>query len=120
MCKRAFCSIVFFPKNGANKFHTLGNGLIGVLGHIACMRDDGSKHYYPMAFSFDPSTFEISKIKIIAVRSCFPKAGPAKESSLEDVAFSGGLIRRQTGLADLIVGVGDVESHTITIPDPFC
>ena len=60
--------------------------------------------------------FEASEIKIIATKSCFPEAGPAKKSSLEDVAFRGGVIRQQNGLAERVMVVGDVECHAITIP----
>ena len=57
-------------------------------------------------------------MKIIAVRSDFPE-GPAKRPDLVDVIFSGGLIRKDHGLADLYVGASDKEAYCIEITDPF-
>ena len=84
----------FVPEEwgGANEAHLLKNGHVGVLGHIACFDPSGNKHYYSMVFSINPETCETTPIKMIAVRSDFPR-GPGKRPELEDVIFSGGLIR---------------------------
>nr|WOZ50631.1 AncX [synthetic construct] len=103
---------------GANEAHLLDNGTIGVLGHIAYFDEDGNRHYYAMCFALDPETQEATPMKIIAVRSNFPE-GPAKRPDLADVVFSGGLVRKEDGTAELYVGVSDAEAHRITIPDPF-
>jgi hypothetical protein len=103
---------------GVNELHLLSNGLIGVLGHIACFDQDGKRHYYPMVFVLDPDTMEISNIELIATRSHFLK-GPAKRPDLADVVFSGGLIRKEDGTADLYAGISDAEAQKITIVDPF-
>lgn len=110
----------FFPDEwgGANEAHLLSNGLVGVLGHIACFDEEENKHYYPIAFAFDPVTKTPSGMEIIAVRDNFPP-GPAKLPTLVDVLFSGGLVRRGDGTAELYVGVSDAEAHRIVIPDPF-
>jgi hypothetical protein len=110
----------FIPEEwgGANEVHLLKNGWIGVLGHIACYDDKKHKHYYSMAFGLNPQTMERSPLKIIAVRGDFP-AGPEKRPDLEDVIFSGGLIRKKDGRAELSVGVSDAEAYRIEIPDPF-
>lgn len=103
---------------GANELHLLADGRVGVLGHIACFDAAGDRHYYPMVFLFDPDTGEYTDIELIAARSRF-LPGEAKRSDLADVVFSGGLIRRGDGLADLYAGVGDAEAQRITIEDPF-
>ncbi|QYR20230.1 DUF1861 family protein [Paenibacillus sp. sptzw28] len=103
---------------GANEAHLLKNGLVGVLGHIACFDNQKNKHYYSMVFSINPETCEKTPIKIIAARSDFPE-GPEKRPDLEDVIFSGGLIRLNNGRAMLSVGVSDAEAYRIEIPDPF-
>lgn len=103
---------------GANEAHLLSNGLIGVLGHIARMEKHNIRHYYPMAFAFDPATHRTSPLKLLAERSMFPD-GPAKRPDLKDVLFSGGLIRMDGGVACLYTGVSDAEAHRILIPDPF-
>jgi hypothetical protein len=103
---------------GVNEAHLLSNGLIGILGHIACFDEQGDRHYYPMVFSLNPITGEYSEIELIACRSCF-LPGPAKRTDLVDVVFSGGLIRNNDQTADLYTGISDAEAHRITILDPF-
>ncbi len=110
----------FVPEEwgGANEAHLLSNGCIGILGHIASFDSRMHKHYYSMVFSLDPETMRTSPIKIIAVRNDFPD-GPEKRPDLEDVIFSGGIIRMANGRAELSVGVSDAEAYRIEIPDPF-
>lgn len=103
---------------GANEAHLLSNGLIGVLGHVARMEDNNIRHYYPMTFAYNPELHRYTDVKIIASRSMFPD-GPAKRSDLEDVIFSGGIVRNNNGTASLYAGVSDAEAHVIVIPDPF-
>ncbi|MBP1991855.1 DUF1861 family protein [Paenibacillus eucommiae] len=110
----------FVPEEwgGANEAHLLSNGHVGVLGHIACFDILGNKHYYAMTFAINPETCEKTPMKIIAARTDFP-IGPGKRPELEDVIFSGGLIRSANGRAVLSVGVSDAEAYQIDIPDPF-
>ncbi|GAA0386307.1 DUF1861 family protein [Paenibacillus motobuensis] len=103
---------------GCNEIHLLPNGILGVLGHIACFDEQGDRHYYPMAFSFDPETGTHSEIELIATRSEFP-AGASKRSDLVDVVFSGGVVCHLDGTASLYCGISDAEAHRITIQDPF-
>ncbi len=103
---------------GVNQVHLLSNDLLGVIGHIASFDQDGNRHYYPIAFAFDPLKKIASPIEIIATRSDFPE-GPAKREDLTDVLFSGGIIRLPEGKAALYVGVSDAEAHKIIIHDPF-
>ena len=109
-----------FPEGewgGANELHILPDGRVGVIGHIA-YQDEKGKHYYAMAFVYDPKTKSASPIKIIATRKNFPP-GKAKTPELNDIIFPGGLIRNGDGTATLYAGLGDVETGKITIEDPF-
>lgn len=110
----------FLPEEwgGANEAFLLANGRVGVLGHIARMEHNNIRHYYPMAFAFDPATRRHSPLKLLATRDMFPD-GPAKRADLQDVLFSGGLVRMNDGNAWLYTGVSDAEAHRILIPDPF-
>ncbi|OAB46338.1 hypothetical protein PGLA_02040 [Paenibacillus glacialis] len=103
---------------GANDLHLLSNGMIGILGHIASFDEAENRHYYPMVFVLDPRTGDYSDIELIAVRDRF-LPGVAKRKDLIDVVFSGGLVRKEDGTADLYAGISDAEAHRITIPDPF-
>ena len=102
---------------GANELHLLKNGNIGVLGHIA-HRDGDVKHYYAMAFIFDPRSKKHSHMEILTTADEFPPIKP-KKTELGKVIFSGGLNRNPDGTADLYVGIGDVHSGKIKIRDPF-
>jgi hypothetical protein len=103
---------------GSNEPHLLTNGLIGVLGHIASFDENESRHYQAITFAFHPNTMEKTPMKIIARRSDFP-AGHSKRFDLNDVIFSGGLVRKEGGLAELYVGASDAEAYKILISDPF-
>jgi len=111
---------LFSPEEwgGANELHLLKNGLIGVLGHIARFDAEGNRHYQPMAFAIDPETGRRWPMKILLERSQLPP-GASKRPDLADVLFSGGLIRRGDGTAELYVGAGDAEVYRADIPDPF-
>lgn len=102
---------------GANEIHLLSNGLLGVLGHIACFDEFGHRHYYSMIFSVDAGTGEASELRIIAERDDFPP-GPAKRPDLVNVIFSGGLLRNG-GEAVLYAGVSDAGASCLRLPDPF-
>lgn len=102
---------------GVNQVHILSNGKVGVLGHIACRDNRDMRHYYAMAFAFDPESLESTPIRIIAERSDF-KEGPSKRPDLQDVLFTGGLVRLK-GRALLYTGVSDCEAHVALIDDPF-
>ncbi|MCM2305368.1 MAG: DUF1861 family protein, partial [Elusimicrobia bacterium] len=103
---------------GANELHLLKDGRVGVLGHIARFDETGGRHYYPMAFTVDPATGRRSPMKILLERGRLP-AGASKRPDLEDVLFSGGLIRGKNGTAALYVGAGDAEAYRVEIEDPF-
>lgn len=103
---------------GVNEPHLLKNGLVGILGHIAYWEHQSVRHYFSMSFAFNPDTQEHTPVRIIARRSDFPE-GNYKRLDLQDVLFSGGLIRRENGRAELYTGVADSEAHVIEIDDPF-
>ena len=103
---------------GANELHALRNGHVGVLGHVARFDADGKRHYYPMAFTLDPATGRRTPMKILLERARLP-AGASKRPDLEDVLFSGGLLRGRNGRASIFVGAGDAEAYRVEIEDPF-
>ena len=103
---------------GANEAHLLENGMLGVLGHIACFDASGGRHYFPMVFAIDLSTGAATQPEIIACRADFPD-GPSKRPDLMDVIFSGGLERHGDGTASLYAGISDTEAGWIHMPDPF-
>lgn len=103
---------------GANELHVLSDGRVGVLGHVARFDENGGRHYYPMAFALDPATGRRSPMKILLERGRLP-AGASKRPDLQDVLFSGGLIRGKNGKAALYVGAGDAEAYRVALDDPF-
>ncbi len=110
----------FVPEEwgGANEVHLLADGALGVVGHIAHFDQSGARHYYGMTFVFDPIQRQASPMQIIGTRSDFP-SGASKRPDLQDVLFSGGLMRLKDGTAWLYAGLSDAEAGRILIPDPF-
>lgn len=106
---------------GVNGLYLLGDGKIGVLSHIARFDETKTPHYYSTCFILDARDFNNLKytpMRIIATRSNF-EDGPFKRKELQDVVFSGGIVRPGNGTAKLYCGVGDSEAHCISILDPF-
>lgn len=103
---------------GANQVIVLKNGLLGIVGHIAIMSPGDIRHYYGMVFTYDLKTKRASPLRIICERADFGFQ-TAKRPDLEDVVFTGGLIRHDDRTATLYAGVGDAGAHTLRIPDPF-
>ncbi|MBC1444595.1 MTP-1 family protein [Listeria seeligeri] len=103
---------------GGNEIHLLEDGKIGVLGHIACFDEAGDRHYYSFSFQLNDDFTQIEQEKIIAERANFAPSEP-KRPDLADVVFSGGLIRRADGYAELYAGIGDSDAQKIIIKDPF-
>ncbi|NLM38868.1 MAG: DUF1861 family protein [Firmicutes bacterium] len=120
ICAEAELLHQFIPEEwgGANEVHLLKNGKLGVLAHIACFDDQQGKHYYAMVFGFDPATKKATPMQIIATRADFPP-GASKRPDLEDVIFSGGLVRLPDGKAWFYAGLSDAEAGRILIDDPF-
>lgn len=102
---------------GVNEAFLLSDGRVGVLGHIACFRPDEVRHYFPMAFVFNPATREYTEPEILAERKEF-LPGPSKRPDLEDVLFSGGILC-QGDRAVLYVGVSDCEIQYVVVHNPF-
>ena len=103
---------------GCNEMHLLPGGKIGILSHIACFDEAGDRHYYSTCFTYDVDTWEYTPMKMIAERKDFAP-GASKRPDLEDVIFSGGLVRQKDGKVKLYCGVGDAEAHMRVIEDPF-
>jgi len=57
-------------------------------------------------------------MKIIAER-CNMLPSDTKRPDLQDVLFSGGLLRDQHGNSVLYTGVSDADAQRVTIIDPF-
>ncbi len=111
-----------FPEGcwgGVNQILPLKNGLLGIVGHIATMSAGDIRHYYGMAFAFDPKTRQRTKVKILCERNDFA-LGMAKRSDLADVVFLGGLQRMPNCIATIYTGLSDAEAHAAVIDDPFC
>ena len=110
----------FIPEEwgGANEVHVLKDGRLGVLGHIARFDEEGARHYFAMAFEYDPECQHAGPMQIIAVREDFPP-GDSKRPDLKDVIFPGGLVRQRDGTAWLYAGLSDSEAGRVLIPDPF-
>ena len=102
---------------GVNEAMLLPGGNVGVLGHIACFKPDEVRHYFPMAFVYNPRTGEYSEPQILAERKEF-LPGPSKRPDLEDVLFSGGILC-EGDRAVLYVGVSDCEIQYMVVPNPF-
>ncbi len=106
----------------ANQIEVLPGGELGVLGHYAFAdkddRGNPRRNYYATAFKYDPVKDKVSPLKIIVTRANFPE-GPAKTNDLQNVIFSGGLIRNGHGQATFYGGLSDAEAGKLTIPDPF-
>jgi len=109
---------------GTNELHPLSDGRIGVIGHIACTKEDshnpdhGIKDYYAIAFIFDPETKDFSDLKIIATAEDFPEI-EGKKGDIGSVIFSGGIKRLGNGRAIFYGGVKDIKSGYLSIEDPF-
>ena len=103
---------------GANEAHLLTKNKIGILGHLAEFREDGSRRYRSMVFCIDLETGQSTETEIIAERSDFPP-GESKRPDLQDVIFSGGLLRLGHGRARLFAGLSDAEAGSLDLPDPF-
>ena len=103
---------------GVNQVLKLKNGLLGILGHIACMSKGNVRHYFGMTFTYNPKTKEHLNMKIICERSDFVK-GEAKRPDLHDVVFPGGIVRKDDEKAILYAGLSDVSSAILKIDDPF-
>ncbi len=76
------------------------------------------RHYYAMAFCFDPEDKKASAMEILASARDFPVM-ESKKPELGNIVFSGGLERLPDGMARLYAGIGDVAAGCVTIPDPF-
>ncbi|MGL4589988.1 MAG: DUF1861 family protein [Mycoplasmatales bacterium] len=102
---------------GANEAHLLADGTVGVLGHIARFDEAGNRHYHAISFVLNLQTNEVSNFKIILVRDQLVH-GESKRPDLEDVIFSGGLVKTNDKW-QLYVGAGDCEGHFAVIENPF-
>lgn len=105
---------------GVNEAHLLANGEIGLIAHAAYFEDDtmySARHYFAVAFMFDPAERRWRDLKVIAGRAQFGP-GAAKRPDLVDVVFSSG-IEQVGGVTRLYAGTSDAEAHWVEIPYPF-
>lgn len=106
---------------GANELHVLDDDTIGVLGHVARYDEAKDRHYYPMAFTINVRTGEVSQPKVLFERADLKEHGElvAKKPDLKDVLFTGGMKKNKDGTVTVYVGVGDVRVAKKRIADPF-
>jgi len=114
---------IFLPNEwgGPNQLYSLPNGNIGVIGHISHKNAiDGVDflHYYSAAFTFDPDTLEVSPVKVICSRDCFP-GNESREPRLYDVTFCAGITPNDNGTAYIYTGLSDCQIGRALIPYPF-
>lgn len=107
---------------GPNQCYLLSSGLIGCIGHHGYLQSRPNacqlRVYCITSFVFNPETYETTDFKVIGTRKCFPEGKP-KIPSLEDCAFTSGIVMRDDGKADLYSGVGDVFQGRCVIDYPF-
>ncbi len=107
---------------GCNQCYLLKDGRIGVIGHRSYHQMDAEginqQVYLNISFIFDPATHAISDMKIIGDRPSYPMAD-YKTPNLQDCAFTGGIVLRADGKADLYSGLSDAAEGRITIDVPF-
>ena len=87
----------FLPEEwgGGNEVHRLAGTRVGVLSHIARFDEAGCRHYHATAFVLDWASGAYTPMQMIAMRCNFAD-GPSKRPDLQDVIFSGGLVRGAT------------------------
>lgn len=102
---------------GCNQCYLLDSGLIGVIGH-KCYKENGNSVYMNTAFVFDPVSRRVLQDRIIGTRNCYPE-GPSKIPTLQDCAFTSGIVMREDGRVDLYSGIGDCQEGRIVIDYPF-
>ena len=102
---------------GVNQAIKISGGEVGVIGHIAHqtinVQNKVEKHYYGMAFRFNPRKWIISEFKIIAKRSDFPPSRSKRSPELDDVIFPAGIDDSHNlycGLSDFCIGKGKITT----------
>lgn len=103
---------------GVNQPFLLPDGRIGVLGHIAYRDGEGNRHYYVMAFIYDPQTHQATPIKIIASSEDFPDS-EAKFPDLRGVIYPGGMVFNDDGTITVKAGLRDMFAVEIKTFHPF-
>lgn len=103
---------------GCNYAEPLKNGLIGVIGHKSYRSEDGLLHYYGTAFALNYETREVTDMKVIISRDCFPYCVP-REPRLSDITFTAGVVRNGDGTAVVYTGLSDSAVGSAVIKDPF-
>ena len=125
-----FINTRFLPEEwgGINYAVALKDGRVGVIGHIARLdqdklayegQKDNPKIYCPFSGIYNPVTRRIENIKIEAMSDEF-KGAVAKNEFVEDVVYTTAMTDPdENGNVMLIQGVGDAETWSKEIEDPF-
>jgi len=118
--------VLSFAQNewgGVNDLCLLEDGRIGVIGHIASLREN-KKYYCPVSFIFNPLDTSIQELKILAVPPPAPFLQKAKNPNIGAVVYPSGYLvnppdetGKQTGT--LFAGFNDVASGEVLIEHPF-
>ncbi|RMF54436.1 DUF1861 family protein [Candidatus Woesearchaeota archaeon] len=104
---------------GANQAMNLGNGRIGVIGHLAWFDKHNRKHYVAMSFIFNRQTRRLSDFKVLARREDFPKAPSKSKPILDDIVFPAGIDDVRGERPFLYAGLSDFCCGRIRINNPF-
>ena len=103
---------------GVNQAIKLPGGEVGVIGHIAhkTINEENKleKHYYVMAFRFNPRKWLKTEFKIIAKRSDFPPSFSKRSPELDDIIFPAGIDDNTNnlycGLSDFCIGQKKIKN----------
>ena len=96
--------------------------IVALIGHLSDKIYDEKGNeilsYKNISFVFNPETYGVEDLKIIATRADYPD-GPAKMPTLVDCAFTSGIEMEKDGKVNLYSGIGDCEEGRILIENPF-
>ncbi|WP_432826972.1 DUF1861 family protein [Dactylosporangium sp. CA-092794] len=102
-------------KLGANELFDLGDGTVGVLGHVAIGEEGSTQRYAAAWWTLDPLRRTATAPVVIATRADFP-AAPAKFPAIADVVFPGALEHLPDGRLRLYCGLGDARTGSAILP----
>jgi hypothetical protein len=103
---------------GPNELHNIDDEWVGALSHQASRDDFGNLRYIATTFELNHLSGDFTPMEELLCRSDLPQ-GPSKTQQLQNVLFSGGLVRHGDGWATWYGGCSDATSGFRVIEDPF-